>query len=85
MNRRFVEILKHTLGADDRYKKKNWGFRNHFEAEEGHQDYEDLLKMVDAGIMTTRSRLGSRCFFATKAGAVAIGFKPYQLRNAGLD
>lgn len=85
MKERYRELLQHTLGADSRYKKKQWGYRNRFVADEGHHDYPDLLRMEEAGLLTSRIVLDQRTFHATKAGAVAIGFKPYQLKNAGLS
>ena len=78
------ELLQHTLGADSRYSKKQWGFRNRFCADQGHSDYKDLIFLVDAGLMVKAKRLGQNFFFASKQGAIAIGFKPYQLRKAGL-
>lgn len=84
MNHRYIKLLQHALGADSRYNKKQWGFRNRFCADSRHEDYDDLVKMVDAGLMVKHKALGNLYFSATTAGAVAIGFKSYQLANAGL-
>lgn len=84
MTQKQRELLQHTLGADSRYSKKQWGFRNRFCADHDHSDYKDLMLLVYAGLMVKAKRLGQNFFFATKQGAIAIGFKPYQLRKAGL-
>lgn len=79
------ELLQHTLGADSRYKKKDWGFRNHFCAGDSDDpDRIELEKMEAEGLVKSGERHGHKTFWATKAGATAIGFKPYQLRNAEL-
>jgi len=79
--------LEHMLGADPRYKKKQWGFRNHYCA--GPQD-TDLEEMVELGLVKrieyNSEMIGkdSKMYHATKKGALAIGFKIYQLKNAHL-
>ena len=79
-----TELLQHTLGADSRYKKKDWGYRNHFCAgDPGDPDRSELEKMETLGLVTSGERFSYKTFWATKAGAIAIGFKPYQLKNAG--
>lgn len=75
------ELLQHMLGADSRYKKKQWGFRNHFCACEGHSDLPELQKMEKLGLVKSGERMNSITYWATRAGAIAIGFKPYQLKN----
>jgi len=78
-------LLQHMLGADSRYLKKEWGFRNHFCAGgEGDPDRVELERMEEAGLVTSGVRLDSKTFWATKAGAIAIGFKSYQLSKACL-
>ena len=79
------ELLQHTLGADGRYMKKQWGFRNHFCSTEGNKDHDELLEMEKLGLVTIGA-FGFHCitFFATKQGAIEIGFKKYQLRNTKL-
>ena len=76
------QILRHMLGADERYKKKQWGFRNRFCSSNGHQDQKTLEKLRDMGLVVSNKMQGdTQYFFATRAGAKAIGFKPYQMRN----
>lgn len=81
MDKKYIELLQHMLGADSRYKKKEWGFRNHFCASEGHSDLEDLKDMERFGLVESGSVFRSFNFYATRAGAVAIGFQPYQLKK----
>lgn len=80
------QLLQHMLGADSRYKKKQWGFRNHYCASSDPQCPErlELESMEQEGLVKSGERMGYKTFWATKAGAVAIGFKPYQLRNTNL-
>ena len=79
------QLLQHMLGADERYKKKDWGFRNHFCSTLGNKDDANLVEMVKLGyVLLNYPSSNYRYFHATKAGAIAIGFKPYQLRNTNL-
>lgn len=73
------QLLTHTLGASDRYAKRDWGFRNYFTTEEGCDDVEPLRNLVSLGLMIERKRFGDLVFSATKRGAIAVGFKRYQL------
>ena len=75
------ELLQHMLGADERYKKKQWGFRNHFCSNKGNKYHEELLKMQGLGLVKSGIQLNYTVFWATKEGAKAIGFKAYQIRN----
>ena len=83
MKDKHKELLQHTLGADSRYLKKQWGFRNRFCSSVECTDHNELLELEKMGFMTSGERFGQIMFWATKEGAKAIGFKAYQLRNAG--
>ena len=78
------QLLQHMLGADERYLKKEWGFRNRFVSSEGNKDHAELLEMEKMGLVKSCNMLGYIIFFATKQGALEIGFKPAQLRRADL-
>jgi len=80
------ELLQHMLGADSRYKKNQWGYRNHYCAGDNPQDPDrlELEKMETEGLVKSGERLGNKTFWATKAGAIEIGFKPYQIRKTDL-
>jgi len=77
------QILAHTLGAQPRYRKKDWGFRNRFLAGVGSDDFKHCESLVNQGMMIKRSgwRDDEAYFAATKEGAIAVGFKQYQLRG----
>lgn len=80
------KLLQHMLGADSRYKKKEWGFRNHFCAGDNPEcpDRLALERMESLGMVKSGERFGDKTFWATEFGAIAIGFKPYQLKNTHL-
>lgn len=77
------ELLQHTLGADSRYKKKDWGFRNRFVPGDASTDPDmpDFIELEKQGLVIFSRRLDMNLIWATKKGAEAIGFKPYQLRK----
>ncbi len=77
------QLLQHMLGADGRYPKNRWGFRNHFCASNNPEckDRLDLEALEKEGFVKSGERLDFKTFWATRKGALAIGFKPYQLRN----
>lgn len=76
-------LLQHMLGADSRYMKKQWGFRNHFCASDNPECKSrlDLEALEKKGFVKSGERLGYKTFWATKEGAISIGFKLYQLRK----
>lgn len=80
------KLLQHMLGADSRYLKKEWGFRNHFCAGSNKDCPErlELNKLELKGLVKSGDRLGSKTFWATRKGAEAIGFTPCQLRKTTL-
>jgi len=78
-------LLQHMLGADSRYKKKQWGFRNLFVTSPGCNNFQTLKLIECLGLVVSHIRFDKPVFLATKKGAIAIGFKPYQLKNAGLN
>ncbi len=80
------QLLQHMLGADSRYMKKQWGFRNHYCASDNKEcpDRTRLEEMEREGLVKSGNRLDSKTFWATKKGAEAIGFKAYQLRKTNL-
>ena len=86
LNEKQEQLLRHMLGADERYAKKKWGFRNYYCASDNPncKSRIELEKMETLGLVTSGELMGYKTFWATKEGAVAIGFKPYQLRNADL-
>lgn len=80
------KILQHMLGADSRYKKKEWGFRNHYVASLGNSVLETLAMMKEKGFVRSHSTPAygesSVCFYATEKGMKAIGFSKAQIKKA---
>ncbi|MBP6821522.1 MAG: hypothetical protein KA368_08265 [Acidobacteria bacterium] len=82
---KWIEDLRHMLGAVSNVKKSNWGYRNHYCAGVGSEDEASFTEMEKAGLVT-RGRVindGNSVFFhATEAGMDAIGLKPAQKKRA---
>ena len=74
-----VEILRHMLGAQTHIKKRKWGFRNYFNAENGHDDEPILIQLLKMDLVV-RGRPGY--WHCTVAGCVAAGLTPAQIRRA---
>jgi len=79
INKNQEQLLRHMLGADSRYKKNIWGFRNHFCDSDGSSDEPDFKDLVKKGLVKKGTRFEYPTYYATKAGCVAVGFKKYQL------
>lgn len=74
------EILQHTLGADSRYKKSQWGFRNHYQASKNHVNRKEVERMVKEGLMEYYFVHGmGDVYSATEKGMGAIGFTKKQI------
>lgn len=81
-----LSLLKHMLGADSRYKKNQWGFRNRYCSVKTGADYERLLKLESMGLVRKAASSAlpqdTVYFFATELGCKAIGFNKKQINNA---
>ena len=78
-----LDNLKHMTGCDPRYKKRQWGFRNHYCASKSGKDQESMQRLLSAGYVVQGVEQERSIFFhATEAGCKAIGMKPAQIRNA---
>jgi len=78
------EILKHMLGADSRYKKSEWGFRNHFTVSQGREEFSALILMKDEGLVVGGKRFDEHVFWATEKGARHIGFNTKMVNRTKL-
>jgi hypothetical protein len=67
-----MNILRHMLGIDRRVKPKDWGYRNYFNAEPGHNDYPILLRLEKKGLIERGPR---HMWYATPDGCEAVGLK----------
>ena len=75
------ENLKHMLGADERYKKSQWGFRNRFQA--GGEDVASMKRLESKGLVReVKSKVFSNFFVATEEGCKHLGFNKKQIANA---
>jgi hypothetical protein len=64
-------LLSHALtGLPFGTKKKC--YRNHYQADEGHHSWNDLLCLQNLGMLSYEKIHGKGCFFVTKGGAKAI-------------
>lgn len=82
-----LELLRHTLGATEK-KRKNWGYRNYFCANnnETDPDYQGCRALERAGLMVAgNANKHSQYFHATEAGMKAIGFNEAQIEKAMED
>lgn len=79
-----IENLKHTLGATEHTKKKNWGYRNLFCA--GGDDIKSMQRLESEGLVREiKSSLihpDSKYYIATEAGCKKLGFNKKQIANA---
>lgn len=76
--------LRHMLGAEPgRYRKNQWGFRNHYAASNNSQAYTELKEMELIGLVSEGGASDSMVFFhATEAGCKSIGLTKSQIDRA---
>lgn len=78
--------LMHMTGADSRYPKKQWGFRNHFAASVGGEDHSSMIRLEAAGFVTPGKAGKDLAFYhATEAGCMAIGMSKAAIKRALSD
>ena len=78
-----LDNLKHMTGCDPKYKKRQWGFRNHYCASKSGKDQESMQRLLSVGYVVQGVEQERSIFFhATEAGCKAIGMKPAQIKNA---
>ena len=76
-----VEKLKHALGADSRYAKSKWGWRNYYLA--GGLAHQAFDRLVAAGFASQGRRMGDETYFhATRAGAKLAGLNSAGIKRA---
>lgn len=66
-----LEIMEHALGA----KSKAPGYRNHYAAGEGCDNYATICNLVEKGLMARGRTHGTILFHVTPAGQELIGCK----------
>jgi len=76
-----MDNLRHMLGADERYRKSQWGFRNHFCA--GKSDIASMERLVAAGyVVNCGDKFGNTYYRATTAGCKVLGFGNAAIKRA---
>jgi hypothetical protein len=77
-----TENLKHMLGADSRYMKKDWGFRNRFSA--GGDDITSMERLEKNELVRkiAHTLYGDHLYVATEKGCKHLGFNKKQIANA---
>jgi hypothetical protein len=71
--------LRHMLGVGSHIPKRDWGFRNYFNAGPGHSDMPSLERLVAAGLA---EQFRPEYWRATIAGMKAIGMTDKQIKKA---
>lgn len=78
-----MDNLRHMLGADDRYGRSSWGFRNYFAAEPNTEDDHSMQRLLAAGYVKTSGTRHSLIYYhATPEGCEALGFTKAQKQRA---
>jgi hypothetical protein len=67
-----MEILRHMLGIGSHIRKRDWGFRNYFNAGEGHSDMPSLKRLEAAGLVV---QFRADYWAATDDGKRAVGLE----------
>lgn len=74
-----METLRHMLGVGEHIHKRDWGYRNYYNAEEGHDGMPSLLRLEGNGLIV-RGHHGY--WHATESGCKAIGLTAKQINKA---
>ena len=88
---KWLELLRHMLGASDPKRKTSHGYRNRFCAAIGSPDYVVLREMETAGLVkrtrfvATGSSAATMYFSATLAGCKAIQLGRAAIKRAFSD
>lgn len=75
-----MDNLRHMLGVGSHISKRSWGYRNYFNAGEGHAAMPSLLRLEAAGLVV-RNPARLEYWYATEAGCKAIGLTPAQIKK----
>lgn len=84
----WADKLRHMLGAGPERRKRDHGFRNHYCASFGGQDYATLQEMEQAGLVRSGLFINGgkmRYFHATIEGCKAIGLSKAAIKRAFED
>lgn len=82
---KWLDLLRHTLGAGSHIKKRNQGYRNHFCAVIGSPDFNAFTAMVDRGFAEAGGTINGgrdQYFRATVAGCKLIRLSKAAIKRA---
>lgn len=82
--KQWLDTLRHMTGAEPRYKKSQWGFRNHFCAGVDGDDIKMLKEMESAGLVHSGMKINDgrdQYFHITYDGCRAIGLGPAAIKR----
>ena len=72
-----MDNLRHMLGIGSHISKRDWGYRNHFDA--GACDLPSMLRLKDLGLVEQAGR--GTVYYATEAGRAAVGLSETQYQR----
>ena len=77
-----MDNLRHMLGAELRYHRKQWGFRNHFAPSPA--DIPSMKRLEAAGYISEGREYGhmEHFYHATEAGCKAAGLSKSRIKVA---
>lgn len=71
--------LRHMLGVGSHIPKRDWCYRNYFNAGPGHSDMPSIERLVSSGLA---EEYRPEYYRATVAGMRAIGLNEKQIKKA---
>lgn len=78
-----IDTLKHMVGAESRYQKKHWGFRNHYCCGGEPQEVDMFHRLELAGLVSQiNSNVSYKMYYVTRKGCAVIGLTKKQTENA---
>lgn len=84
-NQKWIEILRHMLGAGPHIAKSKHGYRNYYCASIGDDDHKNLLEMAQSGLVKPGRIINNgsdQYFYATVSGCEEIGLRKAAINRA---
>ena len=76
------ELLRHMVGVVSNVKKRDWGYRNHFNSTPGSDDDKAMQALADLGLVVPGARGASNYWHCTVPGCEAAGLNKRQIQRA---
>ena len=77
-----LDLLRHMVGAVSNVKKRDWGFRNHFNSTPGSDDDKALAELAELMLVVPGAQGASNYWHCTVEGCKAAGLNDRQTRRA---